>query len=49
LSARSTGQGSGVPVEMVVGALWTVEDAQVGRAENSFEFDDAAEAARLSQ
>ena len=46
---RAIGKGSGVPVELVMGGLWTVESGQVTRAENFFDPGDALEAARLRE
>jgi ketosteroid isomerase-like protein len=44
---RAIGKGSGVPVELVMGGLWTVEGGRVTRAENFFDPGDALEAAGL--
>ena len=46
---QATGKGSGVPVELVMGGLWTVENGQATRAENFFDPADALEAAGLSE
>jgi ketosteroid isomerase-like protein len=46
---RATGRGSGVPVELVMAGLWTVESGQVTRAQNFFDPADALEAAGLSE
>jgi ketosteroid isomerase-like protein len=46
---RARGKGSGVPVELQMGGLWTVESGQVTRAENFFNPADAFEAAGLSE
>jgi ketosteroid isomerase-like protein len=44
---QATGKGSGVPVELHMGGLWTVEGGQVTRAENFFDPAEAFEAAGL--
>jgi ketosteroid isomerase-like protein len=46
---RAIGKGSGAPVELVMGGLWTVESGQATRAENFFDPADAFEAAGLSE
>ena len=46
---RATGKGSGVPVELHMGAVWTVESGQVTRMENFFDPAEALEAAGLSE
>lgn len=46
---QATGKGSGVPVELRMGALWTVEGGQVTRIENFFDPAEALEAAGLSE
>ena len=46
---RAIGKGSGVPVELVMGGLWTVESGQATRAENFFDPVDALRAAGLSE
>jgi ketosteroid isomerase-like protein len=45
---KAIGKGSGVPGELVMGGLWTVENGQVTRAENFFDPADALKAAGLS-
>ena len=46
---RATGKGSGVPVELQTGGLWTVRNGQVTRMETFFEPAEALEAAGLSE
>ena len=46
---RAIGKGSGVPVELQMGGLWTVEGGLVTRAENFFDPAEALEAAGLSE
>jgi ketosteroid isomerase-like protein len=46
---RAIGKGSGVPVELQMGGLWTVEGGQVTRAESFLDPADAFAAAGLSQ
>ncbi len=46
---RATGKGSGVPVELQMGGLWTVEGGQATQAENFFDPADALKAAGLSE
>ena len=45
---RAAGRASGVPVELHMGAIWTVEDGQVIKQENFFDPADALAAAGLS-
>ena len=45
---RAVGKGSGVPVELHMGAIWTVKDGQVVCAENFLEPSEARAAAGLS-
>ena len=45
---RATGKASGVPVELHMGAVWTVEGDQVVRMENFFDPAEALAAAGLS-
>ena len=42
---RAEGKASGVPVELHMGAIWTVEGDQVVRMENFFDPADALAAA----
>ena len=44
---RAEGKASGVPVELHMGAVWTVEGGQVVQQENFFDPADAAAAAGL--
>lgn len=44
---RATGKGSGVPVELQMGALWELEGGQVVRIENFFDPADAFKVAGL--
>ena len=46
---RATGKASGVPVELRMGGIWTVEGGQVTRVENFLEPADALRAAGLSE
>jgi ketosteroid isomerase-like protein len=46
---RATGKGSGVPVELQMGGLWTVKGGQVTRAENFFDPAEAFGAAGLPE
>ena len=46
---RATGKGSGVPVELQMGALWELEDGQVIRIENFFDPAEALAAAGLRE
>ena len=46
---RAVGKGSGVPVELVMGGLWTVEKGQAIRAENFLDPAEALEAAGISE
>jgi ketosteroid isomerase-like protein len=46
---RATGKGSGVPVELQMGALWEVKGGRVIRIENFFDPADAFEVAGLSE
>ena len=45
---RAVGKTSGVPVELVMGAIWTVEGDQVKSVENFLDPAEAFEAAGLS-
>ena len=45
---RAVGKASGVPVELVMGAIWTVEGDQVVRMENFLDPAEALAAAGLS-
>jgi len=45
---RAVGKASGVPVELLMGAIWTVRDGQVVSAENFLEPAEARAAAGLS-
>jgi len=44
---RAAGKASGVPVELQMGGVWTVENGQVVRMENFFDLADAFAAAGL--
>jgi ketosteroid isomerase-like protein len=44
---RATGKASGVPVELHMGAIWTVEGDQVVRMENFFDPAEAYAAAGI--
>jgi ketosteroid isomerase-like protein len=46
---RATGRASGVPVELRMGGVWTVEGGQVIRAENFLEPTEALRAVGLSE
>jgi ketosteroid isomerase-like protein len=46
---RAVGRGSGVPVDLRMGGLWTVDGGKVVRAENFFDPADALKAAGLSE
>ena len=46
---RATGKASGVPVELRMGGVWTVENGQVIRVENFLEPAEALRAAGLSE
>jgi ketosteroid isomerase-like protein len=43
---RALGRASGVPVELPVAAIWTLEGDQVVRIENYFDREEALAAAR---
>jgi ketosteroid isomerase-like protein len=46
---RATGKASGVPVELRMGGIWTVEGGRVIRVENFLEPADALQAAGLPE
>ena len=46
---RATGKASGVPVELRMGGVWTVDGGQVIRVENFLEPADALRAAGLTE
>ena len=46
---RATGRGSGVPVELHTGGLWTVKKGQVTRMETYFDTAEAFAAAGISE
>jgi ketosteroid isomerase-like protein len=45
---RAAGKASGVPVELLMGGIWTVEGGQIVRMENFFDPADAYAAVGLS-
>ena len=46
---RAIGKGSGVPVEVVISSVWTIENGQVTRAQNFLDPGEAREAVGLSE